>query len=660
MSETAEKKLVFAATGKFENFTRDTLKTFIEEHGHILLDKISAKANYLINNDVISTSGKNKFAKENQIPIISEIELIDLIEQKSVSDSNIDVTVSHNLDVNFNDLLGYYNKFPSGNGKLAKIVYLDDVLIDVAKLTFEFSIEKQAYATCDSMVQEGDFLLLNDHQIVLVSAIVDALESHVKNYSSIAYYKKCLKDEDETNHHFGIFYAEVDFDVEDQSFAASGPNNGFMFFSEELKNLTENFYQSYTLIFNSYFGFASVKDDSESNDDYHASYTQVNDMSINENFWDTYAEMFESSSKYGIPHLSDLDYINKDQLKTAHRINQLFPNEAFIGNPFYTYSHWEDVDKIENSIGREISSLLSICFAATKSNSLSSTDVTHVIDGRPPRTINDLKLENFDPSLLLFKGNKELLIVCYSKDEYELIASYNSSNGFALIDSDENQSYDNLSEDVPVEQGYVVEVKFDSNKVYKYNSKVRVNLGDVVSVSGKVDKEGTVVSVKNGWDDNFYMQEITDVIKSNLTTELPEESITNNYESFKFLFSLNGELLEGDYEFEGVIYDEEMYFYELFKSLVYDSVKKDEEPWASVYERIRRKYMEIEWDNLIELENNNEESAREISTENIEELFDEVILYDFDLIRNSSKMENESSKTIVVNGNSFQIIKINS
>jgi hypothetical protein len=73
--------LIFAATGKFEVFTRETLKAYIERKGHQLLDKISNKANYLINNDVNSTSSKNQFAKKNNIPIITEEELVKMLKK---------------------------------------------------------------------------------------------------------------------------------------------------------------------------------------------------------------------------------------------------------------------------------------------------------------------------------------------------------------------------------------------------------------------------------------------------------------------------------------------------------------------------------------------------------------------------------------------------
>ena len=62
----------FAITGKLENFTRDEIKDFIEQHGGKVVGSISSKCDYLINNDINSNSSKNKKAKELNIPIIDE------------------------------------------------------------------------------------------------------------------------------------------------------------------------------------------------------------------------------------------------------------------------------------------------------------------------------------------------------------------------------------------------------------------------------------------------------------------------------------------------------------------------------------------------------------------------------------------------------------
>ena len=42
---------------------------------------VTSKTNYLINNDVTSTSSKNKKANELQIPIISEENFIDMTKK---------------------------------------------------------------------------------------------------------------------------------------------------------------------------------------------------------------------------------------------------------------------------------------------------------------------------------------------------------------------------------------------------------------------------------------------------------------------------------------------------------------------------------------------------------------------------------------------------
>lgn len=64
---------VYVITGSLQHFeNRDKLKELIESYGGKVSGSISSKTSFLINNDVESTSGKNKKAKELNIPIISE------------------------------------------------------------------------------------------------------------------------------------------------------------------------------------------------------------------------------------------------------------------------------------------------------------------------------------------------------------------------------------------------------------------------------------------------------------------------------------------------------------------------------------------------------------------------------------------------------------
>ena len=64
-------------TGKLTNFkNRAELKSIIEAHGGKVVDSISTKTDILINNDVNSTSSKNKAAQARNIPIISELDFI--------------------------------------------------------------------------------------------------------------------------------------------------------------------------------------------------------------------------------------------------------------------------------------------------------------------------------------------------------------------------------------------------------------------------------------------------------------------------------------------------------------------------------------------------------------------------------------------------------
>lgn len=65
--------LVFVITGSLEHFeNRSALKETIENAGGKVTGSVTQKTSYLINNDIASTSSKNKKAKELGVPIITE------------------------------------------------------------------------------------------------------------------------------------------------------------------------------------------------------------------------------------------------------------------------------------------------------------------------------------------------------------------------------------------------------------------------------------------------------------------------------------------------------------------------------------------------------------------------------------------------------------
>jgi DNA ligase (NAD+) len=71
----------FVITGSLEHFAnRDEAKEKIESLGGKVSGSVSAKTSYLVNNDVNSTSGKNKKAQSLGVPIISEAELIEMMK----------------------------------------------------------------------------------------------------------------------------------------------------------------------------------------------------------------------------------------------------------------------------------------------------------------------------------------------------------------------------------------------------------------------------------------------------------------------------------------------------------------------------------------------------------------------------------------------------
>ena len=65
--------LTFVITGSVEHFAnRNELKSYIEKHGGKVTGSVSAKTNYLINNDAMSASSKNKKAKQLGVEIVME------------------------------------------------------------------------------------------------------------------------------------------------------------------------------------------------------------------------------------------------------------------------------------------------------------------------------------------------------------------------------------------------------------------------------------------------------------------------------------------------------------------------------------------------------------------------------------------------------------
>lgn len=69
----------FVITGSLNTFTnRDEMKAAIEARGGKVAGSVSRKTDYLVNNDINSSSSKNKKAKELGIPIITELEFLEM------------------------------------------------------------------------------------------------------------------------------------------------------------------------------------------------------------------------------------------------------------------------------------------------------------------------------------------------------------------------------------------------------------------------------------------------------------------------------------------------------------------------------------------------------------------------------------------------------
>ena len=76
---------VFVITGSLSHFNnRNELKDLIESMGGKVTGSVTGNTSYLINNDVTSTSSKNKNASKLGIPIISEEEFLDIAGRKEL------------------------------------------------------------------------------------------------------------------------------------------------------------------------------------------------------------------------------------------------------------------------------------------------------------------------------------------------------------------------------------------------------------------------------------------------------------------------------------------------------------------------------------------------------------------------------------------------
>jgi len=87
--------LTFVITGDVHHFAnRGELKAFIESKGGKVTGSVSKSTSYLINNDVTSTSGKNKKARELSIPVISEDDFIARFAEDSTPPAHIQETLT--------------------------------------------------------------------------------------------------------------------------------------------------------------------------------------------------------------------------------------------------------------------------------------------------------------------------------------------------------------------------------------------------------------------------------------------------------------------------------------------------------------------------------------------------------------------------------------
>ena len=81
MAEESLSGKTFVITGSLNHFAnRKECKEVIESLGGKVAGSVSSRTTYLVNNDIQSMSSKNKKAKELGIPIITEDELLSILQ----------------------------------------------------------------------------------------------------------------------------------------------------------------------------------------------------------------------------------------------------------------------------------------------------------------------------------------------------------------------------------------------------------------------------------------------------------------------------------------------------------------------------------------------------------------------------------------------------
>lgn len=124
----AIKGKTFVITGSLNHYkNRDELVSVIESNGGKVSGSVSAKTNYLINNDITSNSGKNKKAKELNIPIITEDDFRTMI-------SVVGVDLADNEDFTGETVVSIKDLETRGMTEQEQAVY-DDILKNEAVKT---------------------------------------------------------------------------------------------------------------------------------------------------------------------------------------------------------------------------------------------------------------------------------------------------------------------------------------------------------------------------------------------------------------------------------------------------------------------------------------------------------------------------------------------
>jgi hypothetical protein len=134
---------------------------------------------------------------------------------------------------------------------------------------------------------------------------------------------------------------------------------------------------------------------------------------------------------------------------------------------------------------------------------------------------------------------------------------------------------------------------------------------------------------------------------------------------YKLFYLINGEPLNGVFEIEEMVYDEEGYFYAMIEKALLESIDLNNSVWSNSYHRIKRLHMEHTYEILINDYDYTQEAAMEETEYSVLSDYIEGATHSFtsyvENIERAAQKDNledfdRCSKTQLINDKTFKIV----